>query len=235
MYILKDRVGASRTGETGLMRFSDAIEVIQDCSMFWLESEPSFQNFLKANNLGMILLSRQADILRLPAYGEKITVRTSIFGCDKFSGYRNTVLYGENDRPCVATWCIGVFVNLKTGKMSKVPEEELDKITIDRKIDMDYLPKHIVVPDSPGQRLDSFTVRRGDIDMYHHMNNAKYVRAALEFLPKDFTMHRMRIEYKRSAKAGYTLYPERIQTPSGKCYILLENAKKRPYAVLEFS
>jgi Predicted thioesterase len=98
------------------MRLSDAIEVIQDCSMLWLESEPSFQNFLKTNNLGMILLSRQADVLRLPAYGEKITVRTSIYDCDRFSGYRNTVLYGEDDQPCVSTWCIGVFVNLKTGK-----------------------------------------------------------------------------------------------------------------------
>lgn len=235
MYVLKDRVGASRTGESGRMRFADAIEVIQDCSMFWLDSEPSFQDFLKTNNLGMILLSRQADVLRLPAYGERITVKTSIFDSDRFSGHRNTVLYGEDDQPCVATWCIGVFVNLKTGKMTELPEQELAKITIDRKVDMEYLPKRIAVSDIPGQRFESFKVRRNDIDMYHHMNNAKYVRAGLEYLPESFAIHRMRIEYKKSARAGNALYPERIQTPSGCCYILLKNEQDKPYAVLEFS
>lgn len=202
--------------------------------MLWLESEPSFRNFLKANDLGMFLVSRQADVLRLPAYGEKITVRTSVFDCDKFSGYRNTLLYGEDDQPCVLTWCIGAFVGLNTGKMAKVPEEEQDKITIDRKVNMDYLPKRIAVPDIHEQSFDPFIVKRSDIDMYHHMNNAKYIEKAIEFLPKNFTIHRMRIEYKMPAKAGYTIYPGRILTSSGKWYILLQNAKNRPYAILEF-
>ncbi len=235
MYTFKTRVCASRTGEDGHMRFSDAIEVIQDCSLLWLESEPSFQHFLKTNNLGMFLLSRQADVLRLPVYGEKITVRTSVFDCDKFSGYRNTILYGEDGGPCVLTWCIGVFVNLATGKMEKIPPEESNKITIDRKIEMDYLPKRITIQDVSGQRLDAFTVKRSAIDLYRHMNNAKYIEAALEFLPTDFMIHRMRVEYKMSAKAGNTIYPERIQTPAGKWYILLKNARNKPYAILEFS
>jgi Acyl-ACP thioesterase len=119
--------------------------------------------------------------------------------------------------------------------MSEVPEKELNIITIDRKIEMDYLPKRIAVPDISGQHFEAFTVRHSDIDMYHHMNNAKYINAALEFLPKDFTIHRMRVEYKVSAKFGYTIYPERIQAPPGKCYILLQNAQDKPYAVLEFS
>ena len=235
MYVHKERVCASRTDTNGKMKLAGAIEVIQDCSMLWMESEPSFQTFLAANMLGMFLISRQADIVRMPEYGENITVKTSIFDCNKFFGYRNTVLYGEDGKPCLLTWCIGAFVNLDTGKMARLPQEELAKVTLDEKIAMEYLDKKIELPELPGQRLDSFTVKRSDIDLNHHMNNAKYIEAALEFLPADFEVRRLRVEYKMPAKMGEQLYPKRIETPSGNWYVLLLDSHENPFAVIEFS
>jgi len=235
LYILEDRVCASRTDLNGIMKLAGAIDVIQDCSLLWIESEPSFRDFLAANNLGMFVVSRQADIIRLPAYGERITVRTSIFDVKGYLGYRNTAMYGEDGLPCVLTWSVGAFVNRDTGKMARLPQGVIDRIAIDDKIDMEYLDKKILLPDSPGRRLNAAMVRRSDIDFNRHMNNAKYIEAALEFLPEDFAVGRLRIEYKAPAKLGDLLYPKRMEDPSGKIYILLLNAQDQPFAVAEFS
>ena len=235
MYEIKDCVCASRTSSNGIMRLTGALDIIQDCSLLWLESEPSFRDFLTANNLGMFILSRQVDILRLPVYGEKITVQTHIFDCNGFLGYRNTALYGEDGFPCLLTWGIGAFVNSDTGRMVRIPQNEIDKVTIDPKTEMEYLDKKIVVPDMPGRCSQAVAVKHKDIDLYCHMNNVKYIEVALELLPEDFKINRLRIEYKKSAKLGDVMYPQLIEAPSGNRYVLLLDSQDKPFAVMEFS
>jgi acyl-ACP thioesterase len=217
------------------MKLTGALETIQDCSLLWLESEPSFWNYLTAKNLGMFIVSRQVDIVRLPVYGERITVQTRIFDCNGFLGYRNTALYGEDGLPCLLTWGLGLFVNMDTGKMARIPKNEIEKITIDQKLEMEYLDKKIRVPDIPGRRSEAVVVKRGDIDLYRHMNNVKYIEVALEFLPEDFEINRLRIEYKKSAKMGDVLYPQIIEESSAHWYILLPDAQGNPFAVMEIS
>ena len=86
MYTITSRVGASQTAADGAMKLVSAIDAMQDCSILWMESEPSFKRFLDKNNLGMFLLFRQADILRLPKYGEQIRTATSIYQCKGYYG-----------------------------------------------------------------------------------------------------------------------------------------------------
>lgn len=235
LYAIHERIGASRTDTKGVIKLASALDIIQDCSLLWMESEPSFLAYLARNNLGMFLVSRQADIRRLPVYGETVTAQTSVFECRSYCGYRNTFLYGEDRLPCVLTWSIGAFVDMDTGKMAKLPTEEIDKITYDDKINMDYLDKKISLPDIPGRRLDAIPVKRSDIDFYHHMNNARYIEAALELLPDDARIKRVRIEYKMPAKPGELMYPQVIQTPNGKRYVLLLDSKDKPYTIIEFT
>lgn len=235
MYIIKSRVGASQTDTNGIMKLTGAMDIIQDCSLLWMESEPSFRNFLTSNNLGMFIISRQADILRLPICGEKTTIETRIFGCQSYLGYRNTVLYGEDGCSCLLTWGLGAFVNLSTGRMARLPQSEIDKVTMDDKIDMEYLDKRIALPDLPRRRLDAVAVRHSDIDLYHHMNNVKYIEISLELLPEDLLINRLRIEYKKPAKLGDLLYPQIIKTSLGSCYVLLLDSLDNPYVIMEFS
>jgi len=217
------------------MKLTGALEIIQDCSLLWLESEPSFRSYLTVKNLGMFIVSRQVDIVRLPVYHERITVQTRIFDCNGFLGYRNTALYGEDGLPCLLTWGLGLFVNMDTGKMVRVPQNVIGDITINSKIEMEYLDKKINVPDIPGRRSDAIAVKRSDIDLYRHMNNVKYIEVALELLPEDFEINRLRIEYKKSAKLGDLLHPQIIEESWARWYILLLDAQDSPFAIIEFS
>lgn len=234
MYEIHDRIGASRTGADGAARLTAALDIIQDCSLFWMESEPPFRDFLARNKLCMLLVSRQADILRLPVYMEKVTVRTSVYDCRSFYGCRNTVMYGEDGAPCILTWSIGAFVETDTGRLARLPPEELKKVTMDKKVDMDYLDKKIVPPEAPCYRPGAVPVRRGDIDLNRHMNNVRYLETALELLPDEAPIKRIRVEYKAPAKPGDLLYPGIIET-AGKRYVLLSDRECKPYAVMEFS
>ncbi|SHI17684.1 Acyl-ACP thioesterase [Sporobacter termitidis DSM 10068] len=235
MYATHGRVGASGTGMDGLLKLSAALDMIQDCSLHWMESEPVFRDFLTAHNAAMLLVSRQVDAVRWPVYGERVTAETRVYECRSFFGYRNTVLYGEDGGRCVLTWSAGAFVDRDSGKMVRVPPEVLDSVVLDEKIDMEYLDKKIALPDIAWRLLEAVPVRRGDIDFNRHMNNARYAEAALELLPEDMAPDRLRIEYKAPARPGALLYPRTGEAPDGRRYVLLSDAAGHPYAVMEFS
>jgi acyl-ACP thioesterase len=236
MYTIAQRVCTSHTNGEGLLKLVSAIDMMQDCSQMWLESEPEVERFFQESAIAQMLVSRQIDVQRMPAYGEKLIVETRVYECKNFLGYRNTMIYDDKNIPCVTSWSIGAFVNLKTGKPEKLPEHVIAGLCFDPKINMEYLSKRIALPEGIREKLPPVKVNRGDIDFNRHMNNARYVQIAMELLPPEFQVSRLRIEYKLPAKYGDTLYPE-IVKGEGIFYILLNDNEEtpRPYTVMEFS
>ena len=138
MYQVESKVAGSRTDSNGKLKLTGALDYLQDCSLQWMESEPSFYDFLINKKAGMFLAFRQVNIIRMPGYGENITTQTSIFDCKNTFGLRNTNIYDIEKRPCILSWSIGAFVNLSTGKMIRLPREELQKIKYDQRTEMEY-------------------------------------------------------------------------------------------------
>ena len=82
--------------------------------------------------------------------------------------------------------------------------------------------------------LDPITVLRHQIDTNEHVNNGQYVQMALELLPRDIEPARVRVDYKRAAVLGDTIYPK-IAHEEGRSVIALCSADDQPYAIVEFS
>lgn len=234
MYTITGRVGTSQTGADGVMKLVSAMDIMQDSSIFWTESVPVFFRHLADNNLGMFLLFRQADVIRLPKYGENISACTWIYKCNGFSGYRNTVLYDEGGRACVKSWSIGGFVSRDTGHMTKLPQEIAEAVTIEPKADMEYLGRKITLPETGWEALSPAPVRRGDIDFNRHVNNVRYIETAMELIPPDYNVKRFRVEFREAAKPGDIFYPS-MATYDNNIYIILSSDTGAPYAVIEFS
>ena len=123
MYQIESRVGGSRTDTNGKLKLTGVLDYLQDCSLEWMESEPSFSAYLQKKNAGMFLVYRQVDIIRLPQYMEKITTQTGIFDCRSAFGLRNTHIVDADNKPCVLSWSIGAFVSLATGRMVRLAPE----------------------------------------------------------------------------------------------------------------
>jgi acyl-ACP thioesterase len=210
--------------------------MMQDCSQLWIESEPVFHNYFRDNHITQMLVSRQLDVIRVPVYGECLTVTTSAYECRSVYGFRNTGIYDEAGEPCFLCWCIGAFVNLDTGRPEKLPREIVDGMVIDAKIDMDYLDRKIIMPaDVPARKYPEIAIKRQDIDFNRHMNNARYVEVAFEYLPADFETARLRIEYKQPSKYGDILCPCRTEGAAGRVYVALVDKEEKDRVVMELT
>ncbi|GHV82060.1 hypothetical protein AGMMS49991_06180 [Spirochaetia bacterium] len=234
MYQIKTQVFLSHSDMHGRLRFDAAMDMMQDCSVLWTDSEAAFKKYLIDNNLIMILVNRQADIIRMPRYKEHLAVETSIYECKGAFGLRNTVIYDEAHKPCLVSWATGAFVSSDTARPFRLPPEINNAIVIDPKIDMDYAGRRIDVPEMEGEKLPPVTVTPLDIDINRHMNNGRYVKIAAAFLPDDFIISRFRVEYKKPAVKGDVLLPLAYRD-GDKIYILLNDEEGSPYTVMEFT
>lgn len=234
MYTISELVTPSRTGKDGRLKLVAALNMMQDCSEMWLDSEPQLKSYFQANNISQLLVSRQIDILRTPSFGENMTIHTSIFENMGVYGYRNTIIYDEKNEPCYVTWSTGAFLNHSTGRLAKLPPAITANVVLDPRYTMEYLDRKIHLPEGHYTKHTAIEVRKDDIDYNLHMNNAQYVRVANEFLPNEFEVKRLRIEYKLPAKYQELLYPEILEADNGKIYIAFLNEKGQQYAVMEF-
>ena len=179
MYSLKYKVTTSTCDSEGKLKLYSALQMMQDCSEMWIDSEPDVKAYFARENMAQLLASRQVEVLRVPCFKEELTVTTSVYEVKSMFGFRNTFIYDAHGNPCYRTWSMGAFVDKATGKLKRVD-------------DAVCVPVHVM---------------RSDIDYNRHVNNANYIRIAMELLPEDFVVKGMRVEYRVAARMGDTLTP----------------------------
>ena len=148
-------------------------------------------------------------------------------------GFRNTFIYDAQGKPCYKTWSMGAFVDKAAGKLKRVDDATIQSMTLDPKLDMDYKDRRIILPKDGGEIIEPIKVLRADIDYNKHMNNANYVRMAMELLPEDFVVTGLRVEYRVAAKLGDTLVPTIYR--HDKVIIISLSIGEEVSAIIEFS
>jgi acyl-ACP thioesterase len=139
-------------------------------------------------------------------------------------------------------------VDLTKAMPSRISQELLDTVVTHPPLDMEILPRKIPVPPDmpalPGGDIadqpDFIKVQNYHLDNYGHMNNARYVDIASAYIPDDFRLKRMRMEYKKMALPGDLILPRLGRGKGGSLVITLnapDNAACEAgavYAVMEF-
>ena len=232
MYTLNYKVTTSTCDNEGKLKLYSALQMMQDCSEMWIDSEPTARKFFNDNNMTQLLATRQVEVVRVPRFKEDLTVTTSIYEVLPMYGFRNTFIRDAQGQPCYRTWSMGAFVDLATGKLARLSEDAIASLTLEAKQEMNYCGRRIILPKQDGTVLEPVTVMRADIDYNRHMNNANYVRIAMELLPEGFEVHDMRVEYRIAAKQGDLLTPTLYPIDSG--YIVSLAIDNQPCAIIEF-
>ena len=232
MYTLNYKVTTSTCDSEGKLKLYSALQMMQDCSEMWIDSEPTAHKFFNDNNMTQLLATRQVEVVRVPRFKEDLTVTTSIYEVLPMYGFRNTFIRDAQGQPCYRTWSMGAFVDLATGKLARLSEDAIASLTLEAKQEMNYRGRRIIQPKQDGTLLEPVTVMRADIDYNRHMNNANYVRIAMELLPEGFEVHDMRIEYRIAAKQGDLLTPTLYPIDGG--YIVSLAIDNQPSAIIEF-
>ncbi len=234
MYEMDRQIYCSDIGENDEIRNSAVVDILQDASNFHLQYHPVMSPFFRDEHCVMYLISRQIDILRRPVYGEKIHIKTWTFELKRMYGYRNTVIYGEDGKPCILGVAGGAFMDTVTQKPIRVPQKLVDRVCVYDRFDMEYKSRKIALPDSSPRRFEPVVIRRCDIDMNKHVNNARYVDITDEYLPQDAIVTNMRIEYKIPIKRGMTAVPV-VYSQENTVVVSLNDIKERPCCVVEYT
>lgn len=207
MFQIERTVAISDTAPGGCLRLSHALDYLLECECFQMDSEDEFSVYLRDNGFAVFLAFRQVEIFRLPAYGEHLTIRTNVYDCKNFFGFRNTTIYDERGEICVLCAAIGAFVDRASGRPAKVPTEIVRGFRFDPPLHMEYLSRKIALPDREPERLAPFRVKSHQADMYGHFNSNRSFDEVMEYLPEDFRFNRLRLEYKAQAKPGELITP----------------------------
>jgi len=232
MHKLDFRVGYSDISPNGVMRFGRLIDHFQDCYNFQLQSQGLDLEYFKSIAQTWLACSWQLVIKRMPVIYENVTAATSVYDCKSVFGYRNYMLYDEKGNVCVAGNSIGVYIDMATGKLIRVPKEEIKKYNIEPKLDMEYLLFRIDIPEN-GEEKEHFIITKRYLDTNNHVNNAQYVYMSEEYLPEDFEARTLRVEYKNAAKHGNIVIPI-IYRQENLIIVTLCDENKKPYAIIEY-
>ena len=143
MYSLNFQVTTSACNREGRLKLYSALQMMQDCSELWLDSEPVALDFFNSHHMTQLLASRQVEVVRVPFFKEHLTVTTSVYGIKPMFGFRNTFIYDARGRVCFKSWAMGAFVNLDTGKLHAIDANVLDTIFLDKKLEMNYRDRRI--------------------------------------------------------------------------------------------
>ena len=232
MYAFDSRIRYSETDSEGRLTLNALLNYFQDCSTFHSEDVGLGIGYMKEIGQAWVLSSWQIVVDRYPQLGEKVRIVTLPYELKAFLGYRNFAMLDEKGEYIAKANSLWSLLDVTTGKPVIVNEAMRKGYVADEKLDMDYAPRKITVPEG-GQLLESIVVKKHHLDTNHHVNNGQYVNIAMEYLPDDFVIRQMRAEYKKQAFLEDVLHPYVVQTENG--YIIcLQDEEGRPYVSVEF-
>ncbi len=233
MYSLRYKVTTSTCDSEGRLKLYSALQMMQDCSEMWIDSEPGVKQYFADQNMAQLLATRQVEIIRVPEYKEELTVTSTVYDMKPMFGFRNTFIYDAQGNPCYKTWSMGAFVDKVAGKLKRVDQATIDSMNLEPQKEMNYRERRIILPKQGGDMLEPVKVLRADIDYNKHMNNANYVRMAMELLPENMVVRGMRVEYRVAAKLGDILTPTMYQIDDG--FIVSLSVNGEVSAIVEFT
>ncbi|MCL2061258.1 MAG: thioesterase [Firmicutes bacterium] len=233
MFSLKHKVTISDIAANEKMSVHAMISLLANCEQFQIDAAPGFKEYYISRGYGIYLTARQADIIRLPDYGEAVTVSTYVHEINVFYGVRNTFIYDAANNPIVKSYAIGANIDLAAKSPVRIDKEFVAGFKLDPKQEMFYAPRRIAVPDTVPQILPPFTVPDFFIDFYQHMNNVHYVTLALECI-KPRAITRVRAEYKAAAVAGDKIIPT-VYREENRATAVLADGRGGAFAHIEIT
>ena len=232
IYTFDSRVRYSEIDHNGTMKLPALRNYFQDCSTFQSEDIGVGCGFMAARHRAWILSYWQVIIDRFPEMGEQITVGTLATDFKGFMGNRNFFMNDAEGNRVACANSVWVYMDVEKGRPAKPMPEEIDVYGREEPLQMPYEGRKILIPEQM-EAEKPFPVRKYHIDTNEHVNNCQYVQMALEFLPRDLSVSQLRVDYKKSAVLGDTIYP-RLAKEKDRIVAALCREDESPYAVLEF-
>lgn len=233
MYSFEGRVRYSETDSKGKLTLVSLLDYFQDCSTFHSEDLGVGVDYLTERHLVWVLSSWQIVVERYPKLNERVKIGTAPYEFRSFLGSRNFVMMTEEGECLARANSLWSLLDTQTWKPTAPPEDMLKAYVLSEKLDMDYAPRKIAVPEG-GSYRDVITVKKHHLDTNNHVNNGRFVDMTMEFLPENFVIRQMRAEYKMQAHLDDVLYPY-VAEEKDHLVAALRDENGKPYVIVEFA
>lgn len=233
MYTFDSRIRYSECDSKGQLSLEGLINYFQDASTFHSEDLGLGIEYLDKEKQVWVLCSWQIVVERYPEMGERVVVGTFPYDFKGCFGSRNFFLKDEQGQYIAKANSLWTLLDLENQRPMKPTPIMLERYVLEEKLEMEYAPRKIDVPEG-GVQQEPIVVHRNHLDTNHHVNNGQYVRMAMEYLPENFRIGELRAEYKKQALLGDVIYP-RVIMEENMCVVSLCDETGVIYVNVEFT
>lgn len=163
---------------------------------------------LRESGLFWVLSRLLIQVYRYPRWDEKIRVQTWPAGMDRLFAFRDFLIVDDGEAPIGAAG--SAWLMLDTEKRRPRRPEEFEQLTANRHLfpterSLERRPGKVAAL-TGGEEGTFFPVRYSDLDLYDHVNNAKYVQWILDGYPEEILrrndVSECEINFVNEAKMG---------------------------------
>ena len=234
-YVFNSRIRYSEVDEHQRMTIDSILNFFQDTATFHGEDVGCSLNRNIEMGCAWIVANLQLLIYRYPRFNERIRVSTWPIAFKGMIGYRQFSIETEEGELLAVANSDWIFMDMVSQKPVRVPEEQVRAYGCDPELKLsENLGSRKVRMPGEGEERPSFLIQESHLDTNLHVNNVQYVRLAAKYLPAEFEMRHLRVEYKKQAHLGDRICPH-IVGKDGKWYVSLDSPEGEAYFTAEFS
>lgn len=238
MYSFNSRIRYSECGADGYLTIVALLNYFQDCSTFQSEDLGVGVAALHERGTLWVVNSWQIDIMRLPRLCDRVEIYTRPYDCRGFFGKRNFYMKNEDGEYLAKADSLWTYISAKDATPVRIDRDILEAYGREPKIEMEYLGRKISVPgDTEGwshSLEEAIPVNDHLLDTNKHVNNGKYVELAAGLIPEELRPDRVRVEYRKQAFLGDTIFPE-VYRQGEQVIVKLADTDGNAYSIVEFS
>ncbi|MBO5474168.1 MAG: acyl-[acyl-carrier-protein] thioesterase [Lachnospiraceae bacterium] len=233
VYTFDGRVRYSEVGVDSNMTIESLLDYFQDASIFHSEEVGLGADYFKEQHLAWLLSAWQICVNRRPRLCEHIVIGTAPYDFKGFVGLRNFWMKTKEGEVLAYANSIWSLMDVEKQRPAKVEADYGVIYHLEEKYPMEYAPRKIPIP-ADGVAMEPFAVRNHHLDTNHHVNNGQYVRMAMDYIPEQFEIGQLRVEYKNQAVLDDMVYPVAAVNEDRTLYtVSLNREDGRPYSIVE--
>jgi acyl-ACP thioesterase len=160
---------------------------------------------LEKQNIGWILINGAIEMTRYPRYREDITIRTWLSKYSPAKGYRENIIFDNEERIIGKAKGIWAFYDIEKKRPVPIFNEIKSKWGLETEISAE-INADAIRPIQSGEPAMEFDIYRSDIDSNKHVNNIRYFHWLIESLPdetvEEYYLKRIDAKFFSEAKFG---------------------------------
>lgn len=237
MFEMKREVTYSQVRRNLKLDMAEIAQYFQDCVLLQSETIGKGVAETERSHTAWFLSSWQIEVERYPEFMEEVTVRTWPHEFKSMYGYRNFDIVDSTGATIARANSIWIFMDLAKMRPSKPTEDNIRGYVLEPALDMEYTPRKINILGDEckiSDDIEPITVKYSFLDSNDHVNNGRYVKEAMDYLPTDRLFQQMRVDYRKAATLGDKMYPIRYQQENLSQVVFADEAGN-PYVIVEVS